>query len=301
MKYRLSMCIVAAVMAIVVTGANAQSSREQLSQLVTQLQASPGDTALRERIIKLAQEIKPPPAVPEEARRAFVQGVTFAKTSTEASGQTLAIESFNEALRIAPWWGDAYYNRAIAQDLAGRLVDARDSIRLYLLTNPVAKDARDAQDRIYALEAKEKLAIAAQNAPAAKAAALLIALDGKQFFIRDTPQGDPNQDIWTHTLEVRGREIVSGSSAIWGREMRKYNGTALSWHEKGRYKLNGLNFTIPSSATCIANCPSECKGMGGNNGFLCPIHGEIQPDGNSIIIRYQHWNNGQLTAQTYRR
>ena len=49
--------------------AHAQSPREQLNQWVAQLRANPGDNSLRERIIKLAQEIKPPPAVPEEARR----------------------------------------------------------------------------------------------------------------------------------------------------------------------------------------------------------------------------------------
>ena len=53
---------------------NAQSAREQLDQWVTQLRTNPGDNALRERIIKLAQEIKPAPAVPEEARRPLVQG-----------------------------------------------------------------------------------------------------------------------------------------------------------------------------------------------------------------------------------
>ena len=280
----------------------AQSPREQLNQLVSQLQASPGDTTLRERIIKLAQGIKPSPAVPEDARRAFVQGVTIAKASTDAQGQVLAIESFNEALRIAPWWGDAYYNRAVAQDLAGRLADARDSIRLYLLTGPSAQDARDAQDRIYALEAKEKLVMAAQNTPAVKAAALLSGLEGKQFSRSDIPTGNPNQDIWTHTLEIRGKEIVSGASAIFGNEMRKYNGPVMRWSERGRYKLDGLKFTIlVPSATCVANCPAECKSPGGNQGLNCPIYGEIQPDGYSIVLRYPHWNNGQWVSEMYRR
>jgi len=45
--------------------ANAESSREQLKQMVEQLQQSPTDNALRERIIKLAQGLKPAPAIPE--------------------------------------------------------------------------------------------------------------------------------------------------------------------------------------------------------------------------------------------
>ena len=49
--------------------AQAQSPREQLQQMVEQLQKSPTDNALREKIIKLAQNIKPTPAVPEEVER----------------------------------------------------------------------------------------------------------------------------------------------------------------------------------------------------------------------------------------
>ena len=45
----------------------AESQREQLSQMVEQLQKTPGDNALREKIIRLAQELKPAPALPEEA------------------------------------------------------------------------------------------------------------------------------------------------------------------------------------------------------------------------------------------
>ena len=47
----------------------AQSPREQLQQMVQQLQRNPNDNALRERIIKLAQEIKPSPVIPDEAIR----------------------------------------------------------------------------------------------------------------------------------------------------------------------------------------------------------------------------------------
>ncbi len=72
--------------------------------MVEQLQKTPNDNALREKIIKLGAEIKPAPAIPEEARRSFVEGVTIVKSAKEPSSQKLAIESFNEALKIAPWW-----------------------------------------------------------------------------------------------------------------------------------------------------------------------------------------------------
>src|SRR5258708_1466570 len=86
------------------------ASRAEFDQLVQQVQAKPGDNGLRERVIKMAQELKPAPAISEEARRSFVQGNTFAKSAKDAAGQKLAIDAYNDALKLAPWWGEAYYN-----------------------------------------------------------------------------------------------------------------------------------------------------------------------------------------------
>lgn len=47
--------------------AHAETPREQLQQMVEQLQKSPNDNALREKIIKLAPTLKPSPAVPDAA------------------------------------------------------------------------------------------------------------------------------------------------------------------------------------------------------------------------------------------
>src|SRR3989338_10320467 len=54
--------------------AHAESPREQLKRMVEQLQTRPNDDALREQIIKLAQTLKPAPAVPEEAERHMAYG-----------------------------------------------------------------------------------------------------------------------------------------------------------------------------------------------------------------------------------
>jgi tetratricopeptide (TPR) repeat protein len=149
----------------------AQSAREQLNQMVQQLQGKPDDNSLREQIIRRAITIKPPPAIPENARKSFIEGSTIAKAATDASGQAIAIASFKEALKIAPWWGDAYYNLAAAQELAGQLDNAEASLKLYMLTAPSEKDSRDAQDHIYALEGKKKLALQARAVEAAPVAA----------------------------------------------------------------------------------------------------------------------------------
>ena len=157
-KFVLKIVLLVSVALFATTNAMAESQHESLNQMVQQLQQTPNDGALREKIIKLAQKLKPAPAIPEEARRSFVEGNTITRTAKDAKEQLMAVESFKEALKTAPWWGDAYYNLAVAQELAEQLDDSGKSLQFYLLTNPGAKEAREAQDRIYALDAKGKLA-----------------------------------------------------------------------------------------------------------------------------------------------
>jgi tetratricopeptide (TPR) repeat protein len=159
-------------------GARAQSPREQLQQLTTQLQSAPADIALRKRIIELAAQIKPPLAIPPEAKRPFVMAGTYQKEAKSPSDFALAIDAYQDALKIAPWWGDAYYNLSVTLESAGRLDEAKDALNLYLLTGP--RDADEAQNRLYALEAKKTLATARQSAEVAAAKKrLLPSVEGK--------------------------------------------------------------------------------------------------------------------------
>lgn len=141
------------------TSAHAQSPREELQQMVEQLKKTPNDHALREKVIKFATRIKPAPAISEEANRAFVKGNVFQKEAKDASGYELAIAAYREALRSAPWWGDAYYNLAVALEAAGKFDEAIASIKLYMASVPSASaEAREAQNRVYAIEAKSEMA-----------------------------------------------------------------------------------------------------------------------------------------------
>lgn len=150
--------------------ANAQSPREQLNQMVQQLHQTPDDHALREKIIKLAQDLKPALAVPPEAKRAFVMGGTYQKEAKSSEDFGLAVQAFQDASTAAPWWGDAYYNLSVALESAKRYDEAKSALTLYLLTKP--KDAEQAQERLYAIDAKKDLAAraVASAASAARAA-----------------------------------------------------------------------------------------------------------------------------------
>lgn len=131
--------------------------RAALGQLTTRLSENPKDISTRRLIIKLSSELKPSPAIPEEARKHFVEGTAIVKAAKSPAQQTLAAQSFTEALKVAPWWGDAYYNLGIAQELAEQYNEAEQAFSFYLLSNPSAAEKREVQDRIYALSAKRKL------------------------------------------------------------------------------------------------------------------------------------------------
>lgn len=210
---------------VLATSAYAQSPREQLSQMVQQLQQTPNDNALRERIIKLATALKPAPAVPPDARRTFVMGATYLREGKTPNDFGLAVKAFQEATVAAPWWGDAYYNLSIALESAKRYDEAKTALTLYLLTQP--KDAEQVQDRLYALDAKKVLAVRQQeddakaqraeverreNSPEGRARRdeeLIRSLDGA-IFVDDAGFGFETQLVVTgRQLRVMARRLRS--------------------------------------------------------------------------------------------
>lgn len=142
---------------------SAPPSTLDLDRYIRELQQNPGDLRLREQIISTALALNPRPAIPEEARRHFVKGTTIQRDAANEGDAELAAGEYSAALLLAPWWGDAYYNLGVAAQMANRFDEALAAFRLYLLTEPPPEDARDAQDRIYAVEAKQELALRAAN------------------------------------------------------------------------------------------------------------------------------------------
>lgn len=134
-----------------------KNPRGALAGLVDLLKKYPDVYGIRRLVIKQASSTNPRPAIPEEARRHFVEGTTIVKTAKNPEQQLHAVESFKKAVTVAPWWAGAYYNLGVAQELAKKYDDAEKSFELYLLSKPSEKEAREVQDRIYAIGAKKKL------------------------------------------------------------------------------------------------------------------------------------------------
>jgi hypothetical protein len=132
----------------------APSPRAEFKSSIDQLQKTPDDAALRKKIIKLARSVKPAPAVPEEARRFLARGAAAFESAKTDEDYKLAIPEFQNAANKAPWWGDAYFNLAKAQEKAGDLGGALANYRWCLAADPEGKDAESVRTTTYKLEFK---------------------------------------------------------------------------------------------------------------------------------------------------
>lgn len=266
--------------------AYAESPREQLTQLVEQLKKNPADTALREKIIKLAQEIKPTPAVPEEARRHFIKATTLQNEAKNPDDYDLPIQEYQQALLLAPWWSDAYFNLAIALELKQQYAEAIQNLKFSILASPEGPDARAAQDKIYALEAKQEKVAKQKN----QGEEFLKKLDGARFVRRghDEYQNGTWAD-WMMVYEIRGNKIFSGYTFTAGtRHMGNDLFGVLNWG-KDSYRIKGREFVIQKDDRECQNIQQRC-------------FDEIQTiseDGNKITERRTY--RGKLEEKIYLR
>jgi tetratricopeptide (TPR) repeat protein len=207
------------------TPAQAQSGnlRETLEQYISDLQKNPGDNSLREKIIKLAQEMKPAPKIPgeiDELVGAATYAVKNAKTETDFND---AVDAYQKILLIAPWVPEYYYNLGAVQEKAGKLKEAVASLELYLSAAPDAKDAKEVREHIGGLKyaaqkaAKESSPQVMAEKKEADYAEWLKNLDGARYtgpFIAVDQQYEDELTIHGSTMNWRQRVTYYGQNAV---------------------------------------------------------------------------------------
>ncbi len=92
----------------------------------------------------------PKPALPEDARRFRVQ----AEAALRDKEFEDAADNYELALRLAPWWPEGRFNRALILGELKEYAEATVEMKRYLALVPDAPNARAAQDRIYEWEGK---------------------------------------------------------------------------------------------------------------------------------------------------
>jgi tetratricopeptide (TPR) repeat protein len=157
------------------TNAPAASTRDRLQQLTAQLQQSPGDQALREKIIALALTLNPKPATPDGATMAEGAAEYVSKNAKTTSDYSDAAKQYEKALLLAPWLAADYFDCGVAHEKAGETNDAIRNFKLYLLAAPNADDAQAIKKRVgglqYAAQKTEDEANRAAREAVAKQAA----------------------------------------------------------------------------------------------------------------------------------
>ena len=103
-----------------------------------------------QRTAQWFREQSPRPQLPEEARRFRVQAESAVRDKRFGD----AAQRYGDALKVAPWWPEGHFNRALVLAELNRYDEAIRSMKRYLALVPAAANARQAQDVIYAWEDK---------------------------------------------------------------------------------------------------------------------------------------------------
>lgn len=193
--------------------AYAQTPREELQQMVDQLQKTPTDNVLREKIIKLVPTLKPSPILPPEAERRMARGAAAFKGSVSAADYQDAAKEFEQATLAAPWYGDAYFNLGVAQDRAANFEGALRSLKLAQLAAP---DSKEIKALIYEVEYRQEKA----NSPKARAASkqlnddeLVRSLNNVRFNCPELKFGSTDE-VDEHWLVIKGSEVSVWTKVI---------------------------------------------------------------------------------------
>jgi hypothetical protein len=188
---------------------DSQVAARQFQQALGQFAANPSSGA-RLQIIKLAQAMKTPPEIPEDARGHYVMASVLANSIEDnPTYAKRSVDEYNAALLSAPWWGDVYKKLAGVQTTLGQYDDAITNLSYYLLIQP--SDARNTQDEIYRLKALGQKAVDDEAARQAQEQQRKLRLQQQQQKLADAA-------VSNFSIEGRWYQVSTPSSYFVGDE-----------------------------------------------------------------------------------
>ena len=210
MKRTIVMLLIA-LLPVASSSAAADDQRDQLKQLTAQLQQTPGDQALREKIIALALTLNPRPATPDAATMAEGAAEYAFKNAKTISDYSDAAKQYEKALLQAPWLADDYFNCGVAHEKANENKDAIRNFNLYLLAAPSADDAVAVKKRIGGLQYAAQKAEDEANSPEAKLEKFIKGLDGRVWRIARSAHVNSDGGRVVDPPSTLGHEYIAAS------------------------------------------------------------------------------------------
>jgi tetratricopeptide (TPR) repeat protein len=141
---------------------HAGNLEEAMQHYLAALQAAPENSELqqqlRKRLLNLSPKLHSPPPIPKEAKTALRRGMEELDDITSASDYIHAADKLKEALRIAPWWTEAYSKLATIQEAAGNFTEAANNLKLLADASADPSAAKNFEKGLERLAQKQNLA-----------------------------------------------------------------------------------------------------------------------------------------------
>jgi tetratricopeptide (TPR) repeat protein len=278
-------CLIPLLLGLAVTNVRAQDTttavpRDQLQRLTAQLQQSPADQALREKVIGLTLTLNPKPTTPDAAIMAEGAAEYAFKNAKTDSDYSDAAKQYDKALLLAPWLAADYFNCGVAHEKAGENKEAIRNFNLYLPAAPNAEDALAVKRRIGGLQYAAQKAQDEANNPAAQLEKFFKSLDGGIWkVVSYRAHNFHNGSDWPETattdlcffIRIYGREIN-------GFQASKSTCDADSKHYDEHFKTMFNEREFETTAT-------------GGGGDVGRVKIAISEDGQSIVV--ESWGTQQ--------
>lgn len=258
----------------VAASAHAQSPREQLNEMVKQLQKNPGDNTLREKIIKFAKSIKPSPAIPDEAVRYTGRAMFVFKTAKSEADYLDAAREYELAVASAPWMVSYYADLCTIYEKARHYAEAKRACDFALIGTTDSSQAIELKQRIAGLEIgieRNSAAAQASRKQQEEFATFLKSIEGAVF--------QTNRYGWDHKITV-----VSGMLRFtWINHKDNLRQTPRSFKPTG--------FVTDSCGSGIEEWEQKVN---------CSNHVALSPDGKTITVKWvDPW--GEVIHRVYQR
>jgi len=123
---------------------------EELKKAAKRREAEKDNEVSFQAALNSYRTAKVKPQLPEDARKFKVQAEDAVREKAFAE----AVDLYGQAIKIAPWWPEGHFNRALVLGETKEYEIAIIEMKRYLALVPKAPNARAAQDKIYAWERK---------------------------------------------------------------------------------------------------------------------------------------------------